>query len=164
MALLLIIAVIVLFFAVVVFRGAPYVPVRRREQEAALDLLDVPPGTTVVDLGSGDGAFLLAAAKRGLVVHGYELNPILCGISWLRCWKYRRQVHIHWADFWRVNLPADTKAVYVFLLDRFMKKLDARLSEQTAHRKGTVMLVSYAFRIPGRKIVRQKGPLFLYKY
>jgi cyclopropane fatty-acyl-phospholipid synthase-like methyltransferase len=40
--------------------------------EAALDLAELKPGETFVDLGFGDGRMLFAAAKRGAVAMGVE--------------------------------------------------------------------------------------------
>jgi SAM-dependent methyltransferase len=40
-----------------------------------LDMADVGPGDYVIDLGSGDGRIVIAAAKRGAVGHGIDLDP-----------------------------------------------------------------------------------------
>lgn len=164
MILLLLLGCIVGVFAVVLLKGAPYLPVRRKERQLALELLGLRPGDTVVDLGSGDGAFLLAAAKAGLVAYGYELNPILCLVSKVRCWKYRQQVHIYWGDFWKVDFPAETKGVYVFLLDRFMEQLGKKLEQQSQKLGAPLTVVSYTFQIPGHKPHAQKGALFRYDF
>ena len=78
-------AAVILLFGLVAFRGAPYVPTHRRKIMAALDLMNLKSNDMVVDLGSGDGNFLIAAARRGWRAVGYEINPVLCLISWLRC-------------------------------------------------------------------------------
>ncbi|MDZ7720303.1 MAG: methyltransferase domain-containing protein [Balneolaceae bacterium] len=53
----------------------PYVPTPSDVVEVMLDLADVGPGDYVIDLGSGDGRIVIAAAKRGAVGHGIDLNP-----------------------------------------------------------------------------------------
>lgn len=53
----------------------PYVPTPNDVVERMLDLADVAPGDYVIDLGSGDGRIVIAAAKRGAVGHGVDLNP-----------------------------------------------------------------------------------------
>jgi SAM-dependent methyltransferase len=45
--------------------------------EVALDLADVGPGVRLLDLGCGDGAVLVAAARRGAVVRGIECDAAL---------------------------------------------------------------------------------------
>lgn len=67
---LTILLVIGLLLGFVVFFGPPYVPTRKRNMQAALDLLELKPGQTMLELGSGDGRVLIAAAKQGVNVVG----------------------------------------------------------------------------------------------
>lgn len=53
----------------------PYVPTPNDVLEQMLDLANVGPGDYVIDLGSGDGRIVIAAAKRGAVGHGVDLDP-----------------------------------------------------------------------------------------
>lgn len=53
----------------------PYVPTPNDVVERMLDLADVGQGDYVIDLGSGDGRIVIAAANRGAVGHGVDLNP-----------------------------------------------------------------------------------------
>lgn len=140
--------------------GAPWLPTRRRETDAALDLLGVQTGQTVVDLGSGTGSFLNAAARRGLYGVGYEINPILCVWSWVRTWPWRKQVTIYCRNYWRVKLPY-CDGVYVFLIKRYMAKLDRKLEGELP--PGTPV-VSYAFEVPGRTAQTERNGLYLYTY
>ena len=158
---LLILFLLVLPFGFVLLYGAPYLPTRRQQAKEALDILDLKEGDVFVDLGSGDGAVLIEAASRGLTCYGYELNPFVWFVSKLRTIKLGSQVHIYCKNFWNVPLPEDTKAVFVFLLDKYMPRLDAKLSNEL--KKGTVLL-SYTFQIPGKKVVKKSGAMFLYKY
>lgn len=151
-----------IFFFFVVLRGAPYVPTHRPSVERALDMLKAPKGSRLIDLGSGDGVFLKAAAERGYYVVGYEINPFLCLISYLRCWKYRDRVSVRWRDFWLTRMPADTDAVFVFLAGPYLKKLHKKLTKERAK---PLTVVSYGFLIPGAgEPVKSAGALHLYKY
>jgi len=49
-----------------------WVPTTRALVEKMLDLAEVTPKDFVVDLGSGDGRMVIAAAKRGARAHGVE--------------------------------------------------------------------------------------------
>lgn len=53
----------------------PYVPTPDNVVEGMMEAADVGPGDYVIDLGSGDGRIVIAAANRGAVGHGVELNP-----------------------------------------------------------------------------------------
>lgn len=153
-------AVLMLFGFVVLF-GAPYLPTLSAQQESVFEVLGLKPGQVFYDLGSGDGRMLKAAAKRGYVAVGYEINPILAMYSWLSTRRYGKQVKIVCGNFWRADL-ADADGIFVFLLAKYMSRLDKKLSQQ--HKKGKLKLASYSFAIPGKKMSAKKGPIYLYKY
>jgi SAM-dependent methyltransferase len=157
MYLFAVILILALAFGGVLLRGAPYVPTLQEQGKAALTLLDLAPGQTLLELGSGDGKMLVMAARLGLNVVGIELNPLLVLVSWLRTRRYRKQVRIIWGDFWRVSWP-ECDGVFVFLLDRFMPKLGVRMQ----HIKKP--LASVAFKIPDRRPDAERSGVFLYEY
>lgn len=53
----------------------PYVPTPQKVVQQMLDLADVQPSDYVIDLGSGDGRIVIAAAQRGASGHGVDLDP-----------------------------------------------------------------------------------------
>lgn len=53
----------------------PFVPTSEPVVEKMLDMADVGAGDYVIDLGSGDGRIVIAAAKRGAYGHGIDLDP-----------------------------------------------------------------------------------------
>jgi SAM-dependent methyltransferase len=56
-------------------RDVPYVPTPEDVVEKMLDAANVGPGDYVIDLGSGDGRIVIAAAKRGAFAHGVDIDP-----------------------------------------------------------------------------------------
>jgi SAM-dependent methyltransferase len=160
--LLWILGVILVTFLVVVFRGAPYVPSHRKAVHLALDMLDLPKGSTIIDLGSGDGVVLKLAAERGYNAIGYEINPILCAVSYVRCWKYREQVSVRLRDFWLAKLPDEADAVFVFLAGPYLRRLHKKLEKEHTR---LLKVVSYGFLISeAGEPVRSEGALNLYEY
>jgi len=68
-----------------------------------LKLGQVSSKDTLIDLGSGDGRILIAAACLGAKAVGYEINPFLV-------WKSRRLIRqarleklakVYWKSFWQ---------------------------------------------------------------
>lgn len=53
----------------------PYVPTPNKVVQRMLEMADVQPSDYVIDLGSGDGRIVIAAAKRGANGHGIDLDP-----------------------------------------------------------------------------------------
>ena len=151
---------IIIPFAFVLLYGAPYLPTRKKQAVEALDLLNLKEGDIFVDLGSGDGAVLLEAARRGCVCYGYELNPLVWLVSKLRTLRFGKQITIYCRNFWKMPLPKGTKGVFVFLLDKYMPKLDLKLNSELKNGQ----LVSYTFQIPAKKPTVTKNALYLYKY
>ena len=152
--------ILILIFGAVLLVGAPYVPTLSAQRQQALDLLDLKKGQVMYELGSGDGSVLKDAAERGLIAVGYELNPILVVISWLRTRRYGRSVKVRWGNFWRTDL-GKADGIFVFLLDRYMDDLDKKIKKEG---KPGVRLVSNAFKIGGHKAAAKKGPMYLYTY
>src|SRR5271168_2992410 len=109
---IIILLLVIYFLGRPIIRGAIYFPTSTRSVEIMLRFADVKPGDKLVDLGSGDGRILIAAAKAGAEVVGYEINPILVRRS-------RRSIAragfggrpaesgnavVHWESFWRADL------------------------------------------------------------
>lgn len=152
-------------FGFVLLRGAPYLPTLDKQVTAALDLIDLDPGDTLLELGCGDGKVMIAAAQRGLTVVGYELNPVLALLAWVRLRPYKN-AHVIWGDFWTKPWPK-ADGIFVFLLDTFMEKLDTKIVQSKHKRvKGgrPVKLVSFAFQVPGKMPEAERQGVYLYKY
>ena len=147
-------------FGGVLLSGAPYLPTLKPQIKTTLELADLRRGDTFLELGCGDGRVLIAAAKIGIKGVGYELNPILALLAWMRTRRYGKLVKVVWGDFWDLPWP-QANAIFVFLLPRYMKKLDKKCM-QYPHKP--VKLISFAFEVPGRKTLNQKAGLFLYEY
>lgn len=154
-------AAAVLLIGFVVFFGPPYLPTLRRNIDSAFDLLDLKPGQTMLDLGSGDGRVLVAAAKRGINAVGIELSPVLFVLSWLRTRRYRKHVRVIWGNYFTVSWPP-ADAIFTFMIPRQMAKLDKTIEARRG--KQVVRLASFAFAIPGKKPNATKNGVFLYVY
>lgn len=144
-------------FAVPGFFGAPYVPTLSKNMQVALDLLNLKSGQTMVELGCGDGKVVLAAAKRGWKVVGYELNPVLAAIAWLRTIRYRKQVTIVWGNFFTKQLPP-ADGVFCFIMPKFMPSVGKKLTDSYS----SIKLASFAFAIPDQKPHAQRDNVRLY--
>src|SRR5688500_3138662 len=63
-----------------------WVPTPQELVDKMLDMAQVTPQDIVIDLGSGDGRNVIAAAKRGARAYGFEFNPDMVALS-------RRKAH-----------------------------------------------------------------------
>jgi hypothetical protein len=126
----------------------------------ALDLLDLQPGQTLLELGCGDGRILVAAARRGWNAVGYELNPILAFISWIITRRYRGQVRIVWGDYWSVPWPK-AEGIFGFIFPRYMSKLHKKVMQYSYR---PIRVASFAFAIPEKRPVKTVKGIYLYEY
>ena len=159
-ALAFVLVVVFFCFVFVLLFGAPFLPTLRPQVEAALDLLDLAPGQTMLELGCGDGRVLIAAAKRGIKSVGYELNPILAVLAWARTRRYGNSVHVIWGDYWHSPWP-DAQGIFAFILPRYMGKLHKKVM-QYPHKP--VKVASFAFEINEMPAMRKNSGIFLYLY
>jgi 16S rRNA A1518/A1519 N6-dimethyltransferase RsmA/KsgA/DIM1 with predicted DNA glycosylase/AP lyase activity len=160
MSLIYIVIAIFMLFAVVVLFGAPYLPTLSNTKKTAIDLLAMKPGQTMLELGSGDGRVMVEAAKRGINVVGYELNPLLVLISLYTTRKYRKQIKVKWGNFFTAKWPKHD-AIFVFLTDKFMPRLDSKIK---ADSKKPLLVASNSFKIPNKKPIKESYGVYLYKY
>lgn len=152
--------VLIFVFSSVIFFGAPYLPTLRAQTSEALDLLNLKPGQTLLELGSGDGRILREAAARGIMSIGYELNPVLYLYSMARSMKYRQFITVHLGNYWAKPLPP-ADGIYVFLLKRYMPKLDTKIMNEAVK---PLKVVSFAFAFPNRTPRKESKGLMLYSF
>jgi hypothetical protein len=159
--LFLIIFFVILCFGFVVCFGPPYVPTLTEQVNVALDLVDLKKGDTLLELGSGDGKVLLAAARRGWKAVGFELNPLLVIYSRIRLWKYRKHVKIIWGNYWQTRKWPPADGIFTFMIGRQMPRLHRTI--EVWHQK-PVRLASFAFAIPTLQPTTFRRGVYLYEY
>ena len=139
------------------WRAAPYVPTRQHDVERMLRIADLKPGEKVVDLGAGDGRFILTAARDyHATAVGYEISLLPYIVAKFRLWKARLggSATMVMKDFFYENL-ADADVVVCFLTPVAMKKLGEKFRREL--RPGT-RIVSFAFSIAGWQPVLKDKP------
>jgi len=155
---------IVLTFGFVVFRGAPYVPSRRRYiHEAFSKLYPLTKNDVLIDIGSGDGIVLRLASEFGARAIGYELNPILVIISRFMS-RRDKNVSVNLADFWLAPLQTDTNVVYAFIVTRDVKKFVKKMEREVARLGHPLYVVLYGNKLPGRTADKSLGGYRLYTF
>jgi hypothetical protein len=161
----LVIFIVVLLFGFVVFRGAPYVPSKKRDiKKVFRELYPISNADVLVDIGSGDGVVLREAVRAGAKkAVGIELNPLLVVISRLLS-RHTAAVEVRLADFWLTKLPEETTVIYTFGESRDIEKM-ARRVESEAQRLGRPLyFISYGFALSSRSYEKASTVHFLYRF
>jgi SAM-dependent methyltransferase len=100
----------------------------------------------VVDLGSGDGRVVIEAARRGFRSVGYEINPLLVGVSvaWAAAdrhkwrlglgqpWPATGSARFYCRDLWGLDL-SQADVVFVYGLTPIMERLSVKLLTECPH-------------------------------
>ena len=97
-----------------------------------LFLAGVQPGERVVDLGCGDGRFVVVAAREfGARALGVEIDPfrVLLGRLWIRMVSQKERARIVRADMYQIPLD-DADVVILFLSPNANWKLQERLKRE----------------------------------
>ncbi|XP_059828508.1 ATP synthase subunit C lysine N-methyltransferase-like isoform X1 [Hypanus sabinus] len=123
----------------------PFVPATPVQVENVLQLLNGHRGA-LVDIGSGDGRIVIAAAKQGFRAVGYELNPWLVWYSRYRAWQQgvHRHTRFYISDFWKVNF-SEYSNVVIFGVPQMMESLEKKLQNEL---KNDAKVVACRFPFP----------------
>lgn len=151
---------IIIIFGFVILFGAPYLPTLKPQIKIALDLLDLQAGQTLIEVGSGDGRVLRAAAERGWNAVGYELNPVLVLYSRWHTRRYKKQVHVIWGNALHKEWP-QAEGIYIFGINRIMPALYKKIVQSI---NCPVKVASFGFQIAGSKPVTTKQGIYLYSF
>lgn len=129
------------------WRGAPWVPTRKKDIERFLKLAEIKPGQKMYDLGCGDGRLVCAAGNAGAKAQGFELSLLPFILANIQCLfkKRKSQIKISYRDIWSTNLN-DADIIYFFLMPKVYPKLKAKLEKEL--KKGA-KVIAYVWPIKG---------------
>ena len=145
-----------------VFSGAPFLPTDERNVDDMIRSSGLKPGELLVDLGSGDGRILIAAARAGARAEGWEISPFLC--LWSQ-WKIRRagvadKAKVHLGSYWTETFR-QADVVTLFLITSQMGRMEKKLRSELP--VGS-RVVSYAFKFPHWELADKTGRgVYLYR-
>lgn len=151
-------SIVVISFGLGAFLGAPWVPAFRQDFDELFDLAGVKKSTKFVDLGCGDGKVLAAAARRGAVVTGFEVNPLLWLVARIRLLRYGRRAKVYLRSFWSVDVGA-FDVVYFYLIHHHMPRMRSQLIHQL---EPDTKVISYMFAFEGVTPLQTTRNSFLY--
>jgi Methyltransferase domain len=125
-----------------------WIPSPEKMVEKMLDMAKVTPKDFVIDLGSGDGRNVIAAAKRGARALGVEFNPDLVTLSRRSATEagVADKAKFVEGDMFAADISQAT-AMILFLITDNLRKLTPKFLDL---RPGT-RVVSNTFEIPGWK-------------
>jgi len=110
-----------------------WVPTPQTLVEEMLNIAEVKPGEFLIDLGSGDGRTVIAAAQRGLRALGIEYNPDMTALARrnARAADVESLASFQTGDLFEADL-SQADIITMFLLPSINEQLKPRLLELAA--------------------------------
>lgn len=142
--------------------GAIYYPTTDSSVAQMLKLCQAGSKDTLIDLGSGDGRILIAAAKIGTVAIGYEINPFLV----LKSRRYIREAGleklatVYWKSFWKADFSRAT-IVTVYLFPHLMNRLQRLLEKKVDY---PILVVANDYPFTKKNPVKKYKKIYLYEF
>lgn len=149
------------YFYVSFFIGAPFVTTPKHIVHEMMLLAEVKKSDIVVDLGSGDGRMLIAAAQKGALAKGWEINPFL--VYWThmmaRLYRVKNQVTVSCKSYHQADLST-ASVVMFYNIPNHVPALERKLKKEL--KVGTKIL-SYQFPLAKFKLKKQTASgIYLY--
>jgi SAM-dependent methyltransferase len=139
---------LILWIYLPVLWGAPWSPIPMRVANRMLQMADLKPGQTLIDLGAGDGRLVILAARIYKVrAVGVEIDPFRCLIAncGIILFGLRRRAEVRWGDF-RGFSTTGADVVMLYLLQGTNQALKASLEKSL--RPGA-KIISHVFSMSG---------------
>lgn len=132
----------------------PYVPATNQQVQNVLQALKGRSGS-LIDLGSGDGRIVLAAAKAGFKSYGIELNPWLVWYSRLTALTkgLSSKTSFFRQDLWKCDLN-NYNNVVIFGVEQMMEDIEQKFN--TELQKDSV-IIACRFPLPNKNPVTTIG-------
>lgn len=150
-----------IFYFIDLFFELPYVGAQKSRIETIMNFAAIKKGETVVDLGSGDGRLLYAAAARGAKAVGYEINPFLIALTLLRTKLkgFSNSIWVEKQSLWKADLKV-ADVIFVYAKRKTMPKFEQFVFKNA--QQGT-RVIANTNPFPNKKPEKTENGIFLYK-
>jgi hypothetical protein len=146
---------VIISFLISIFL-VPFIPTPKRVRDEILKAMKLKKGEILIDLGSGDGRFLIDACNTYEVTGiGYEISPLSLVLSHIykagRA-KSKKNLTIISDNFSNADISTADK-IYCYLNPKGVKALRRKLKKDT---KEDAIIYSYEFPFPEVKYTSKK--------
>lgn len=144
------------------FKGAPFVPSTSNAVSKMLSMADLKPGMKLLDVGSGDGRIVFAAANLGLDAYGVDTNIVLIWWSQIIAFfkSQSKTTHFKCENIFDTDL-SQYDVITLYCLPRTIAKLENKFKKEI--KKGAI-IASNTFDLKDAKVLKQDGKIRIYQY
>lgn len=146
---------------ITIYSGACYVPSPKSSLEDVIQVKEFKESDVVLDLGSGDGRFLIAASKAGAgKCIGVELNFLLVLYSRLKVKLLGlKNIEIRNENFWKTDLSEVTVLILYLVpikMDKLIDKVKKEMSPESE-------VIAFRYKLNDWKVEKESGEIYLFK-
>ncbi|KKQ36938.1 MAG: hypothetical protein US54_C0049G0011 [Candidatus Roizmanbacteria bacterium GW2011_GWA2_37_7] len=138
-------SVYIIFLIYSWLKGAPYVATQKKSLDSIIQHARIKDGQRIVELGSGDGRFLLEVAKKYKIIGlGVDINPIPI----LKARIFARMQKVSSVTFLLKDIRetdlTSADVIYIFLFPKLVQAIQDNLLKNT---KRNALIISHGFKI-----------------
>jgi hypothetical protein len=165
LVLIILAAFIISYTALIIYLeflpGAFYYPTENKSVQTIFKNIHPQKNDLLIDLGSGDGRIIIAAAQKGIKSIGYELNPLLIHKSRQKIKKLNLSLlaKIEAKNFWKADFNKAT-VICIYQFPQYMEKLE-KIFQKTNH---PITIITNSYPLPKQKPYLVKDKLYFYKF
>lgn len=167
-ALLIVVYVFLLTLAIAAKSAAPWVRSKKAQRDAFCEGLDMPAGSLVYDIGSGDGAMLFDYARKhpGVRAVGIEIALLPFLLAVVTKWRGGatfKNVQLRYRDIFGQDF-SDADACFLFLMPAAYQKMLPKLAGEL---RDDAVVVTEAWPFPNavaERVIQKPGVLPMYVY
>lgn len=141
--------------------GGPYVPSRMSRVHEMIRVAKLTKEDVTVDLGSGDGRIVIAAAHTGAKGIGYEIHLGLVWLSRLKAYKagVGDRTTFLCRSMWNADL-SNVTVVFLYQIPYAMRSIGEKLKKELPP---GARIISNAFEVTGWEPVYEKDGVRIYQ-
>lgn len=149
----------VVYFIIPIFT-TPFYPTNLKKLRKMVELAKLKKDDQIIDLGSGDGRFVLYLASKGYNVRGVEINPffvLITNFLLLVTGNFKRG-RVYWKDATKMDLQ-NYDVVFTYLYPKYIDILKPKFKKEL--KKGS-RIISNTFQLKGWTPKEESDKLYLY--
>lgn len=138
----------------------PFVTTSSDKIKTLIQLTECKKGGKVVDLGSGDGRVVIALARAGFDVVGYEIRKELVerSLQKIAALGLDKQITIYHQSFWDAHL-SEFDLIYIYGMQSMLARLEEKLEIEM---KVGAKFISNIFPLPRWRPQKVKDNFYVY--
>ncbi len=149
----------VVYFILPLFT-TPFYPTNMKKLRKMIEMAKLKKSDKIIDLGSGDGRFVIYLARKGYSVKGVEINPFFVLITnfLLLITGNIKRGRVYWKNATKMDL-SEYDVIFTYLYPKYLEILKNKFKSEL---KQGSRIISNTFKLKGWTPREESDKLYLY--